>query len=249
MDSLIFLLVFWDTLVVHCADAGVQQSLPLADGDRPRRDLQRAHLPRRGPVALQVHVLGGDLTVVRQLAQDALRRDEPALAVGDGHDEPDGSAKFIVSFLRNPKLTDAIHDLLRNRDGLMLGICNGFQALVKLGLIPFGEIRDTDGDCPTLTYADWARASEVRLRMTTVSAVMPARRQARTLSYSQLVPGNTGTTNPGHGRGLPHPDLQRHRAASVVHRADAGVQQSLPLADGGRPRRDLQCAHLPRRGP
>ena len=69
-----------------------------------------------------------------------------------GGDEPDGSAKFIVSFLRNPRLTDAIHDLLQNRDGLMLGICNGFQALVKLGLVPFGEIRDTDETCPTLTY-------------------------------------------------------------------------------------------------
>ena len=69
-----------------------------------------------------------------------------------GGDEPDGSGKFIVSFLRNPKLTDAIHDLLRNRDGLMLGICNGFQALVKLGLVPYGEIVDMRPDSPTLTF-------------------------------------------------------------------------------------------------
>ena len=84
-----------------------------------------------------------------------------------GGDEPDGSAKFIVSFLRNPRLTDAVHDLLKNRDGLMLGICNGFQALVKLGLVPFGEIRDTDESCPTLTYNTIGRhqSSIVRTRV------------------------------------------------------------------------------------
>ena len=69
-----------------------------------------------------------------------------------GGDEPDGSAKFICSLFRNAAVTDAVHDLLKNRDGLMLGICNGFQALIKLGLVPFGEIRPTDAGCPTLTY-------------------------------------------------------------------------------------------------
>ena len=69
-----------------------------------------------------------------------------------GGDEPEGSAKLIVSFFRNPRLTDAVHDLLKRRDGLMLGICNGFQALVKLGLVPYGEIRPTDEHSPTLTY-------------------------------------------------------------------------------------------------
>ena len=69
-----------------------------------------------------------------------------------GGDEPEGSGKFIASFLRSPALSDAIMDLLKNRDGLMLGICNGFQALVKLGLVPFGEICPMDDTCPTLTY-------------------------------------------------------------------------------------------------
>ena len=69
-----------------------------------------------------------------------------------GGDEPDGCAKFIVSLFRNPGITDAVHELLGNRDGLMLGICNGFQALVKLGLLPYGEIRQMDEGCPTLTY-------------------------------------------------------------------------------------------------
>ena len=69
-----------------------------------------------------------------------------------GGDEPDGSGKFITSFFRNAAVKDAVHDLLKNRDGLMAGICNGFQALIKLGLVPYGEIVDTDETCPTLTF-------------------------------------------------------------------------------------------------
>ena len=66
-------------------------------------------------------------------------------------DEPDGSAKFIASIFRNPKIMDAVHDLLQQRDGLALGICNGFQALSKLGLVPYGEIKPQTADAPTLT--------------------------------------------------------------------------------------------------
>ena len=69
-----------------------------------------------------------------------------------GGDEPDGSAKFITSFFRNEAVKNATMDMLNKRDGLMLGICNGFQALIKLGLVPYGEIRDTDEHCPTLTF-------------------------------------------------------------------------------------------------
>lgn len=74
-----------------------------------------------------------------------------------GGDEPEGSGKFITAFFRNAKIKDAVHDLLQNRDGLMLGICNGFQALVKLGLVPFGEIIDMADDAPTLTFNTIAR--------------------------------------------------------------------------------------------
>ncbi len=66
-------------------------------------------------------------------------------------DEPDGSAKFIASIFRNPKIMEAVHELLQKRDGLALGICNGFQALIKLGLVPFGEIKPQTADAPTLT--------------------------------------------------------------------------------------------------
>ena len=69
-----------------------------------------------------------------------------------GGDEPDGSAKFIASFFRNPAVTEAVRRLLQQRDGLMLGICNGFQALIKLGLVPYGDIRPITPYDPTLTF-------------------------------------------------------------------------------------------------
>lgn len=73
-------------------------------------------------------------------------------------DEPDGSAKFIATVFRNPKIAEAVNDLLTNRDGLMLGICNGFQALIKLGLVPYGEIKPvTAEDAPTITYNNIGR--------------------------------------------------------------------------------------------
>ncbi len=67
-------------------------------------------------------------------------------------DEPDGSGKFIAAVFRNPYIKEAVHHLIKNRDGLMIGICNGFQALIKLGLVPYGEIRDLTEESPTLTF-------------------------------------------------------------------------------------------------
>jgi len=106
-----------------------------------------------------------ELVVVRNLTRDFLTQSAQALEKAirsaqmvvipggfSGGDEPEGSGKFIASFLRSPALADAIMDLLKQRDGLMLGICNGFQALIKLGLVPYGEIRPMDESCPTLTY-------------------------------------------------------------------------------------------------
>jgi len=86
-----------------------------------------------------------------------------------GGDEPDGSAKFITAFFRNPAIKEQVTKLLDDRDGLMLGICNGFQALIKLGLVPFGKIIDTDDTCPTLTYNTIARhqSKMVRTRVCT----------------------------------------------------------------------------------
>ena len=72
-------------------------------------------------------------------------------------DEPDGSGKFIATVLRNPQVADAVMDLIKNRDGLILGICNGFQALIKTGLVPYGEIREPASGQPTLTFNDIGR--------------------------------------------------------------------------------------------
>ena len=83
-------------------------------------------------------------------------------------DEPEGSGKFIAAVFRNALLKDAVTDLLKNRDGLIIGICNGFQALIKLGLVPFGEITEIEADYPTLTYNKIGRhvSSFVRTRVT-----------------------------------------------------------------------------------
>ena len=74
-----------------------------------------------------------------------------------GGDEPDGSGKFITAFFRNAAVKEGVTALLEQRDGLMCGICNGFQALIKLGLVPYGKIIDTDETCPTLTFNNIAR--------------------------------------------------------------------------------------------
>jgi len=74
-----------------------------------------------------------------------------------GGDEPDGSGKFITAFFRNAAVKEQVTELLENKDGLMCGICNGFQALIKLGLVPYGKIIDTDENCPTLTFNSISR--------------------------------------------------------------------------------------------
>ncbi|MBR2479268.1 MAG: phosphoribosylformylglycinamidine synthase [Clostridia bacterium] len=86
-----------------------------------------------------------------------------------GGDEPDGSAKFITAFFRNPAIKAEVTKLLDERDGLMIGICNGFQALIKLGLVPYGKIIDTDASCPTLAHNVIARHQSklVRTRVCT----------------------------------------------------------------------------------
>lgn len=96
-----------------------------------------------------------------------------------GGDEPDGSAKFITAVFRNPKIKDAVTDLLENRDGLMLGICNGFQALIKLGLVPDGKIIARGENSPTLTYNKIGRHASSLIRTRVASVKSPWFNQVR----------------------------------------------------------------------
>ena len=90
-----------------------------------------------------------------------------------GGDEPDGSGKFITAVFRNPMIRDGVTELLDRRDGLMCGICNGFQALIKLGLVPYGKIIDTDASCPTLTYNTIGRHQSRIVRTRIASNLSP----------------------------------------------------------------------------
>lgn len=108
-------------------------------------------------------------------------------------DEPDGSGKFIATVFRNPYLTESVMQLLNKRDGLILGICNGFQALVKLGLLPYGEIRPLDDACPTLTFNTIGRHVSTLVRTKVSSNLSPW------LSKTQV--GEVYTIAVSHGEG------------------------------------------------
>ncbi|MDE5854941.1 MAG: phosphoribosylformylglycinamidine synthase subunit PurQ, partial [Ruminococcus sp.] len=130
--------------------------IPVFPGTNCEYDTARA-FEKAGAVAETVvirNLSAGDIEQSVDYFEQAIKESQIIMIPGgfSGGDEPEGSGKFITAFFRNPKIKDAVHDLLKNRDGLMLGICNGFQALVKLGLVPFGEIVDMKDDSPTLTF-------------------------------------------------------------------------------------------------
>ena len=110
-----------------------------------------------------------------------------------GGDEPDGSAKFITSFFRNADVRKEVDKLLTVRDGLMLGICNGFQALIKLGLIPYGHIMDTDDKCPTLSFNNIGRHQSKLVRTRVSSNLSPW--------LMHTTPGEIYTVPISHGEG------------------------------------------------
>ena len=108
-------------------------------------------------------------------------------------DEPDGSGKFIATAFRNPRVKEAVTKLLQERDGLILGICNGFQALIKLGLVPYGEIREITTDSPTLTYNNIGRHVSCLVRIRVASNLSPW--------LSKVEVGDVHTIPVSHGEG------------------------------------------------
>ena len=128
-----------------------------------------------------------------------------------GGDEPDGSAKFITAFFRAPEVTEAVRDLLQNRDGLMLGICNGFQALVKLGLVPYGDIVPATAEAPTLTFNEIGRHQSRLVRNRVASSLSPW------LSCCKVGDIHTVAISNGEGRFVANSEvLDRMKAAGQI---------------------------------
>ena len=125
-----------------------------------------------------------------------------------GGDEPDGSGKFIMAFFRNAAIREGVSDLLDKRDGLMAGICNGFQALIKLGLVPYGKIIDTDAACPTLTFNTISRHQSKLVRIRVASNKSPW------LAGTEVGEVYTVPISHGEGRFLASDELIRTLAAN-----------------------------------
>ncbi len=142
-----------------------------------------------------------------------------------GGDEPDGSAKFITAFFRAPAVTEAVHRLLKERDGLMLGICNGFQALIKLGLVPYGEIRPIDADCPTLTFNTLHRHQSMLVTTRVASTLSPW--------LSKCEPGARHTIAISHGEGrfVASPELLQQLAAAGQIATQYTTPEGVPSMD------------------
>jgi phosphoribosylformylglycinamidine synthase len=144
--------------------------------------------------------------VIRNLTPSAVEESVEAIVKGikeaniimlpggfSGGDEPDGSGKFIAAMFRNPRIKEEVHKLLFKRDGLMLGICNGFQALIKLGLVPYGEIRDLVDSSPTLTYNNIGRHVSCMVKTKVVSNLSPW--------FNNVNVGDVHTIAVSHGEG------------------------------------------------
>ena len=190
--------------------AGPKALIPVFPGTNCEYDTARA-LREAGAEA--------EIFVLRNLTAEDVQRSVEGFAAAlrsaqmlilpggfSGGDEPDGSAKLITAFLRNPAVREQVMALLDQRDGLMLGICNGFQALIKLGLVPFGKIIDTDAACPTLTYNTIGRHQSRMVRTRVASDLSPW------LSGARVGEAYTVPISHGEGRFLASEALLRDMA-------------------------------------
>ncbi len=145
--------------------------IPVFPGTNCEYDTQRALMEAGAEAEIIIirNLTADDVAASADKFAESLKTAQMVVIPGgfSGGDEPDGSAKFITAFFRNPRVKELVTELLEKRDGLMSGICNGFQALIKLGLVPYGKIIDTDESCPTLTYNRIGRhqSSLVRTRI------------------------------------------------------------------------------------
>jgi len=151
--------------------------IPVFPGTNCEYDTERALLEAGAEVEVQVirNLTAGDVSHSVENFASALKETQMVILPGgfSGGDEPDGSAKFITAFFRSPAIREGVMELLKRRDGLMLGICNGFQALIKLGLVPYGEITDPDAHAPTLTYNTIGRHQSMLVRTRVCSTLSP----------------------------------------------------------------------------
>ena len=162
-----------------------------------------------------------EIIVIKNLTADAIARSVEEFAGKlktaqmvfipggfSGGDEPDGSGKFITAFFRNAAVKEEVTNLLDRRDGLMCGVCNGFQALIKLGLVPFGRILDTDASCPTLSYNTIGRHQSKLVRTRIASNKSPW------LKKTQVGEIYTVPISHGEGRFLADEELIRRLASN-----------------------------------
>ena len=171
--------------------------MPVFPGINCEYETQRAFEKAGGEV---------DALVIRNLTPQAVEESVQAITSGinkaqilmlpggfSGGDEPDGSGKFIAATLRNPRIAEAIMELLQKREGLILGICNGFQALVKLGLLPYGKIMPLDWESPTLTHNTIGRHVSCMVQTRIMSNLSPW--------FNNVSVGDIHTIPVSHGEG------------------------------------------------
>lgn len=171
--------------------------IPVFPGNNCEYDVSRA-FERAGaePTTLVINNLtASDIAESANALAAEIDRSQIVMIPGgfSGGDEPDGSAKFICALFRAPQVTEAVRRLLNDRDGLMLGICNGFQALIKLGLVPYGDIRPMDDTCPTLTFNTIGRHQSKLVHTRVASTLSPW--------LSRCTPGDIHTIAISHGEG------------------------------------------------
>ncbi|MGN0676724.1 MAG: phosphoribosylformylglycinamidine synthase, partial [Ruminococcus sp.] len=151
--------------------------IPVFPGTNCEYDTARAFEKAGASVETVVirNMKAGDIESSVEQIEKIIRNSQIIMIPGgfSGGDEPEGSGKFITAFFRNPRIKDAVHELLKCRDGLMLGICNGFQALIKLGLVPYGEIVDMTDESPTLTFNTIARHQSMMVNTRIASTKSP----------------------------------------------------------------------------